>query len=462
MTPVLQTPERILQRCETNGFAGCIHYPVNALQKHDSEKGLHFYFELYIYNTAGHFTVVKTETFKLPSRFPPGKATVFDLNPLEKEIRRDIDFHGAIQQTCVYWNGFYHHHNATFYVGIGHKPNRDDVVQFAEVEKNPVCINSRALKSNKKYFASVKAECSGGTSVSSTDGFVIIDDRHIPYTVGVYDGIGCFDNSIPTGKVDTLVKDNEIYGFSIKDLVVGIGHTLFIITNHHALVNVSVISENAVIVSNDFGNSYSISFSPMVANLELLLRHPIAISVVNDTYVRACMEDIDFQTSTFQYSMHWFTDDGLLQRFITHFILTLDHIICTTKSDNCKHQIASHRVHATERSHSWVKLSLPRNSVLKASVQTCFENICLKRNSSNGIRVVQTPRVVSLQAEFSTDSGNCTQITVSVDGVCDAHDTTRTFQWYLAKQRHGHQPLSPVNFIHDQSMTSVKVRLSKY
>ena len=453
LTPVLQTPERILQRCETNGFAGCIHYPVNALQIH--EKGLHFYFELYIYNTAGHFTVVKTETFKLPSRFPPGKAIVFDLNPLEKEIQTDVDFHGAIQQACVYWDGFYHHHNVTFYVGIGHKPNRDDVVQFAKVDKNPVCINSTALISNKKYFTSVKAESSGGNTISSSDGFMIIDDANGQYSVKVYDGYGCWDNNEPTGTVYPLVKQSHLHGFRISDLVMGLDHTLFVNNSEIDLTNTRFSSTNAISLCKSITNQ-SITFIPTLSNVELKLDTPLHVSSDVHGYARQCIIDTDFQSSTFQYSVHWHTR-GILQQHVTHFVIALDHILCNYSSDDCISEIAYSTIEGTTRNYTLNKLTLKQNSFIRATVQPCFESICLKSTFSNGVHVVHKPSIISLSADILDESSNCTNISVTVDAVCYRRAKPITFQWYLAKQQSGREHITSMITVQTHQSSPVKV-----
>ncbi|XP_041349360.1 LOW QUALITY PROTEIN: uncharacterized protein LOC121368688 [Gigantopelta aegis] len=287
LTAILQTPKRVLQRCRMDGFAGCVQYPLNTLQKHDSEQSLPFFFELYIYNTAGHFTLVNTETFRLPSRFPPGNATVFDINPLHQETQADIDFHNASQQACVYWTGFYHHHNVTFYVGIGQQPNFDDVLTFVKVQQTPVCFKSSALNSNKKYFMSVKAECSGGTTVSSSDGFMIINDSNGQYTIDVYDGDGCH-KSVSTGDFIPLVKDNQLYGFRVEHLMPGIEHRLFITNVHLSFVTTNISSPNAIIVSKDV-NGYSISFIPTVSDTELFLNKPVSISIALHGHHQVCI-----------------------------------------------------------------------------------------------------------------------------------------------------------------------------
>ena len=425
------------------------------MQNHDSKQSLPFFFELYIYNTAGHFAMVKTETFTLPSRFPPGNATVFDLTPDDQEIQTDVDFHAASQQACVYWNGFYHHRNVTLYVGIGHKPHLDDVVQFAKVEQNPVCINSSALRSNNKYFTSVKAECSGGTTVSSSDGFMIINDENEQYAVNIYDGKGCHNNSPTTGTFRYLVNNSMIFGFKVNDLVPGMEHTLFIANSKINLYGISITSKNALILDKHVTDQF-ISFIPTVPNVELIFDKPLSKSVQVEGYVRQCIKDIDFQSSTFQYSMHWDTR-GELERYVTHFIVSLDQIVCNNASDDCIGEIASTTIHGTMRNYTWNRLSLTQNSFIKATVQPCFENICLQSNSSNGVRIVHQPVIKSLAAEIVDESSNCTHIVVTMDAACDGRGSSRAFQWYLAKQRVGHQHVTSTITVHTQKSSPVKV-----
>ena len=455
MTPILETTERVLQRCQKNGFAGCIQYPLKRLQKQDSEQALQFFFELYIYNTAGHFTVVKTETFTLPSRFSPGNATVFDLYPFKHDTQTDVDFHDASQQACVYWTGFYHHHNVTFYVGIGHQPNGNDVVQFAKVEQNPVCINSSALTPNKKYFTSVKAECSGGNTVSSSDGFVIIDDGNGQYSFNVYDGKECDSKGAPIGMSHPLVKSNQLYGFRTDDLVIGVEHTVFITNTQIDFASTNISSTKAIILGKHV-SGHSISFIPTAPDPELKLDKPLSTSADIQVFVRQCINDIDSQLSTFEYSMHWDTR-GELEQYVTHFIISLDQTVCNNASDDCISEIASTTVQGTMRNYTWNRLSLTQTSFVKANVQPCFENVCLKSKSSNGVHIAHKPVVVSLGAEILVEFSNCTHISVTMDAVCDVGDTSGTFQWYLAKQRDGHQHITSMITVHKQQSSPVKV-----
>ena len=441
-----------------NGFAGCIQYPLHHLQKHDSENSLHFFFELYIYNTAGHFTMVKTKTFTLPSRFPPGNATVFDLNPDNQEIQTDVDFHAASQQACVYWNGFYHHRNVTLYVGIGHKPHLDDVVQFAKVEQNPVCINSSALRSNKKYFTSVKAECSGGTTVSSSDGFVIINDDNEQYSVNVYDGNPCRDNEILTGILHPLTQNNTLYGFKIERLVVGIEHTLVITSSYINFVSAGISSHSALIIGK-YTTGRSVSFIPVVPDPELILDKHLFTPANIQGFVRQCINDIDFQSSTFQYPMHW-NMNGVVEQHVTHFAISINEIVCNNMSDYCISEMASTTVPGRLRNYTWTRLSLTHNSFTKASIQPCFENICFNSKFSNGVRVIQKPSIVSLAAEIGNEdkSLNCTRVSVNIDAACDESNSPVMFQWYLAKQRVGHKKITSVNTVLKEQPGSVKVR----
>ncbi|KAH3802479.1 hypothetical protein DPMN_156157 [Dreissena polymorpha] len=176
---------------------GCFKYPLYRLQNQDTGDGLLFYINIHIYNNAGHFTSIRTETFPLPSRFPPGHGYVFDLDPDMVNSSTYIDVHFTEHTMCARWMGFKHHENISLEVGIGLYRTIADVVPFhSTLEVRKICLNSSSIVNGKVYFFIVKASCSGGTTVSASNGVQIFDEHYLKNNLDIKIGNDCFSTNV--------------------------------------------------------------------------------------------------------------------------------------------------------------------------------------------------------------------------------------------------------------------------
>ncbi|KAK7092487.1 uncharacterized protein [Littorina saxatilis] len=79
VTPFLSLPESLMSQCVHQNVTGCARYPVTTLQRHDTEQGRHFVFQLHVTNAAGHVTSVNTSGVRLPAHLPPSHGVVMDV-----------------------------------------------------------------------------------------------------------------------------------------------------------------------------------------------------------------------------------------------------------------------------------------------------------------------------------------------------------------------------------------------
>ncbi|KAL4219902.1 hypothetical protein ACF0H5_020314 [Mactra antiquata] len=183
ISPLLQWRIRDSMLCpEFSG--GCFRYPLKRMQRMDTDLGLNFTIKVHVYNDAGHFTETCTDNFKLPSRYPPGQAIVFDIDPELKDsvaVRQDTQIHFTTEQMCASWTGFKYHKEVHIEIGIGTTPIDANIVHFATVNNtsNFECIQSGNIKLHTRYFFLVKANSSGGTTISVSNGIELHNKTNI-------------------------------------------------------------------------------------------------------------------------------------------------------------------------------------------------------------------------------------------------------------------------------------------
>ncbi|XP_067670383.1 uncharacterized protein [Haliotis asinina] len=436
VTPILQTPKHIRKACQTDGHAGCIRYPLERLQEMDSELNKPFIFELYVYNSAGHFTVVKTEGITVPSRFPPGHGLVYDIDPVHVDGNEDVDFHFTLKQTCVKWNGFHHHKDVQFAVALGSTANGSDISPFRRVNNASSCVTATGLMPRVKYYATVRATCSGGTSYASSDGFIIIDKpADNRFILEVFDGTACDHASFG------LVKEtNRSYTPAAS---LHIGQSYFVEFQN---------SLNGAITSKDllFMSSINIDGRKQGTYRFIPLTHFPHFNVTNSTddisnsTIRMCSMDIDYTLSKSKVSSHWHYD-GPWKKFTTHFEAALKEGMQCVNNTQCFKTLSTAVVNSGTDYADFTNMVLKHGQVYHTFVRPCFDTVCLPWKSSDGVRVISKMPTVSITPWFTNRTiSSCHNVAIHVDSVdCeeDPEDSARIIYQWTASDKH-HNPFT--------------------
>lgn len=242
---------------------GCIIYPLEKLQRIDTDFGLNFTVRMYAYNNAGHFTQIETESFSIPSTYPPGHAVVIDIDPeLFGENNQDVDVHFTPNKICSYWNGFRHHENITIEIGLGTTKADANVIPFHQTtDSKRTCMNSTDINFNIQYFVFLRASCSGGKTVSISDGISIINKKDFIQNLEITVGDSKDSN------ITFIALDTAIQQCSTKLVQVGVNYIL-------RLLNVN---ENVSVKSDDFiinGRIYKKEYFELDLDVIPLIHHP--------------------------------------------------------------------------------------------------------------------------------------------------------------------------------------------
>ncbi|XP_053376618.1 uncharacterized protein LOC123534121 [Mercenaria mercenaria] len=226
---------------------GCFKYPVRRLQSLDTDLGLLFYLDMYVYNNAGH-------SLKLtPSRYSPGDAIVLDIDPEIEDNIQDIDTHFTPNTLCFEWYGFKHHENVHVEVGVGSSNMTDDIIPFVVInDTTRYCYQSIDIKFDMRYFALVRASCSGGSTLSSSDGIKILNKEKLVKGIDIELGQDCSTNS----KAVSLMVVNQTYNASFT-FPANIGRSYII---HAPLTNLSTSDGILSAFGNDRHEFNFISF----------------------------------------------------------------------------------------------------------------------------------------------------------------------------------------------------------
>ena len=269
VTPVMEWKQDSSSDCSVNQNF-CIEYPVEKLQQYDTELGSEFHIALSVYNKAGHFLNIDTKTFRLPSRYPPGHAFVWDIDPRDtKYAPDDVDVHFSSATLCAKWTGFRHHENITLEFAVGSNVKTDDVIPFKVIENVLfTCINSSRILPGVKYHALLRATCAGGKSVSASNGVTILTQSYVDRFLQIYVGENC--QSLSQAKMNFQTnKNGETILNPSKPLKVG--HLYNIYKPENITVEIVFGSGSLIPVQRqNFGNYYRLVPFVQHPNLKVL------------------------------------------------------------------------------------------------------------------------------------------------------------------------------------------------
>jgi len=139
---------------------------------------------------------VTTESFQVPSSYPPQKSMVYDTDPEYLDITpiRDADLHFTPSILCGFWTTSHHHEGVSYEVGIGSTNTTDDIIPFNKVnETRSFCMKSSVIQTQTKYFFLLRSTCSAGSTISSSDGVIIVDSDTLRNSLVVQTGMNCFE-----------------------------------------------------------------------------------------------------------------------------------------------------------------------------------------------------------------------------------------------------------------------------
>ena len=267
-------------------------------------------------------TTVNTSSVRLPAHYPPSHAVILDvlktmvtltglstqdssttdLGPfpasqtipdgstetqetpvLVAQYSKDVDVITQREEVCVAWSGFYHAEEISVEIGLGTSPDHDDIIAFHPVKsESPACLNITSPPLYTKVFFVVKATSSGGASVFSSDGFLMIPQADQNNKIMIFNGRGCPGSNIIEGQeVDPSTSSVDV-GETLG-LPVHAGDFLFV--QFSPFVS-DVTFDNATLLQTTLTGYQVVATSPNItAHL------PLSMTVNSSVQVQHCQKD---------------------------------------------------------------------------------------------------------------------------------------------------------------------------
>ncbi|KAL3857352.1 hypothetical protein ACJMK2_012028 [Sinanodonta woodiana] len=437
-TPILQNDAA--KHCLIPEASFCVQYSIKRLQLYNAEKDLDFYFELYVYNMAGHFTTVRSEVFNVPSIYPPGKGIVVETYSLDETNIHDIDFvkHGF--NVCAIWTGFHHRNTMQFEAGIGELPNTDNKISYALVNdtSSGICFPTNDLEKFKKYYITIRVNSTTWSTISSSDGFVVVNETYVLNTLKISIGDTCIDKGNTTVTCHTAPQNctsicQIICNQHFKEKEV---YSLLFINN--SMNDLRIKSSNLLWISSNI--SEVMSFRSLSESPEMYIDGGMKTNTPMVLKFAPCLPYKRFLQSAEAINIHWSTEPDY-DEFITHYVLYLYHVYNDTElhSFPSDKQIASAITKGKTHQYQFIKMRLTDDMKYRIGVKACFEEVCLPEVFSSEALVHGKPLMTGLDhAEIITTNISCLKIILSWQHFgCIGFDggdkcSNVAYQWTLA------------------------------
>lgn len=401
-----------------NFTGGCFMYPLRRLQKQDTDLGLLFYFVMHVFNKAGHFTTIKTDSFQLPSMFPPGHGLVFDLDPsLVDETGKDVDVHFTQEMLCSHWSGFLHHESVVLEFGVGTSNHSDDVLAFQTIPSvTSYCSHNKTFRYGTRYYVLIRATCSGGSTISSSNGVLIINETSIKSELEVNIGI----HPINTQSIqESFVISNSPFKLRFsKALDVGEAYLLLFSDNF----TIRSLNSTDGIVQIEEGNYIFISFIPFpVINLQPLINNTTVTVKVTKRMSTAFIQDTD------RLFIYWKMD--------LPFLLSVSVGMYAMNASASSSSLFIPFEHPVSSAfHKFENLSLQQGIPYQVGLQICSTAVCVEPKLSDLFYIDTKPTSAEIIDAVLTPLNPTECINIQLQWKWKHHTQhVRFFQWNLAK-----------------------------
>lgn len=384
-----------------------------------------------MYNRAGLYTTVRSDTFLLPSKLPPSSGILYEVNASRPDDKSDMDYFAVGDRVCVRWEGFAHHKGVTFRVGVGTLRKDNDVLAFHQVRTNSsvlYCLDTSTLKSNTKYYTSIEASCSGGSTVGSSDGFMIIDPKSLVEDIVVLDGDDCSD----VAELHVIIENKTRSHYVIQlNTTLNKWRTYTMDLHIETIRNISVsIEQSSIRKLYRIGNEhFLVTFSPTVNihRLEMAFTDPVDFKMVT---IKACSIDVDVQFPRNEINFQWKSAIGSQQ------MSGIYQVAIATKV-NGSTQFVREFEEVIGFSNTIINnLALTPGVLYHGLVKYCVGSVCTEPIVSDGVVVYNyVAKELKLNANFARNEScgilNIVSRTTFKDPTLNINDVTT--QWSLSK-----------------------------
>lgn len=379
---------KIFEKCPGN-FSSCFKYPLKRVLKVHTNDDSKLYFNLYVYNIAGHFAEVQTDPIFLPPRFPPTSGILIETESGHLSSNDDIDYIFQTNKICFDWKGIWHVQNISIEIGLGSSRESVDVQFFKSISNDEKCLNNLQLKPFKKYYTFARATVAGYVqSVVISDGFTVIDKAEVLNALHVRIGTLCGSKNIT--EIDVAMANTSNVYFVKSKLRENQIYT--------AIPNDTALTSQDVVWIDEMNKQF-VAIVPQ-PKFYVLNNNPVSIL--------PCQEDKRFQSSKHTLDVFWTFDKTEL---ITHYKVALYKI----NKDRTETLIETFRNVGKNMQIHLNNLHLQNNQLYRSLVKPCFQKTCLKGKYSKDVLIEEPLHSGNgIEASFIVNQKDTQEVEVNV------------------------------------------------
>ncbi|XP_053399191.1 uncharacterized protein LOC123558304 [Mercenaria mercenaria] len=421
-------------------FSGeCFKYPIRRLQIHDNDIGLSFYIHMHVYNNAGHVLTVTTDTFRIPSRYPPGHAVVIDSDPERRYIKEDTNVHFTPNTLCFRWTGFKHHESVKIEVGVGSSNSTNNIVPYSVLNRTESfhCLHSSNITFQKTYFAFVKAACSGGETTSVSNGVIVLDKNMLMKSLNVRLGEQCSS----TGVIKPAFRNSTAANLSvIFSADVGKRYELFFPSS-----NIDSVYTNDGIIFTDTTDNFSLSFVPFIKTPVLYISsNGDVINKESQIHIQMCPSALYVGKNDI-ISAYWFyvdNEDHSL-RFESAIVYAKHKI-----GNNSQVHLTQYESSSNIMKHTFADINLRAKECYNVAVKQCSNAQCLEPVLSRLFCVANSPEARNFHVSNleKVVGASCTTIKLEWDAF-RSDNRVLFYQWVVSQDNAANHILTEWNTI---------------
>jgi hypothetical protein len=396
---------------------------------------------MHVYNKAGHFTTVSTDTFEISSTFPTGLGIVLDVDPEHESLLLDTNAHFTTHTLCIRWYGFKHHESVRIEVGFGSNNMTDNVVPYSTLNRSTsyYCIKNPKIEFQKTYYGIVKASCTRGFYVSSSNGIVVLNERKLLDSLNVNLGQECSSfNRIYTARVNLALVNTSV---TFPALV---GKRYWLLVNDSVIE--SVITNDGIIENNTGSNNtfYFTSFVeyPVVSFIS-------ANGTTNqetELSIHTC-PDAKYLTERVDVTAHWFYDEQVSYGLAFQIAIIRIKNITGNLSDVPFKQYESA---VNCQTFKFQNVGLELNKFYKLAVKQCTNVRCLAPIFSDSFSVSRPPETGNIYVARLFTEAYTSFATIELEwNAFQSDNSIRFYQWAVSNDKTGERILTKWQTIKD-------------
>jgi len=327
----------------------------------------------------------------------------------------------------------------------------DDVVNFHNINEVGYLCEKYNGTEYTKYFVTIRASCSGGTTYVSSDGFTVLRKKDLTSSLKVYHGNICNkQNNMQMSKSKT--KTNLHLSQHLTP-----GSTYSLTRSSNANESFTIINSNIYIKKwHFFTTKTMVTFIPLdsVDQLNLKFNNNEFNSTLNfDIELCKCDPEMAIQLSNALIPIHWSLPDKYAA-YLTHY----ETGICKMSSSNntsCSDDIIF-ILGGNERTKNFEGHF--NDGFYKAAVRPCFGHTCLEPVWSKGIKT-ETSMISPIITEATgTTQLSCFNTNISLNRFQCTSGADRTFavgyRWALFSDGRGQNMISDWKILTNTTQSS--------